>query len=95
MANTDVEVTHLGREPGVRDAITDVERRIAQSFHRCGDIDWRQIHVDVNGERATLSGLVSTSLQRWAAEYAALDSPGIAHVDNRLIVWPKEQQHSE
>jgi osmotically-inducible protein OsmY len=74
-----------------RDVVADVERRIAESFRRCGDIDWREIYVKVDGERATLTGTVSTSLQRWAAEYAALDSPGIAQVDNRLVVWPAER----
>ena len=95
MTNTGIEVTHFASEAGAREVIEDVERRIAESFRRCGDIDWRQIHVDVDGERAILTGLVSTSLQRWAAEYAARDSPGIAAVDNRLIVWPGEQQLSE
>ena len=95
MTNTDIEATQFAPEACAREAIADVERRIAESFRRCGDIDWRQIHVDVDGERATLTGLVSTSLQRLAAEYAALDSPGIAQVDNRLMVWPREHQRSE
>jgi osmotically-inducible protein OsmY len=50
--------------------------------------------VTVDGERATLTGTVSTSLQRWAAEYAALDSPGIARVDNHLVVWPAQKELS-
>jgi osmotically-inducible protein OsmY len=73
-------------------AVADVQRRIAETFQRCGDIDARRIRVGVNGDHATLTGTVTTSFQRWAAEFAALDSPGIAHVDNRLEVWPRESE---
>jgi osmotically-inducible protein OsmY len=90
MTTHDIQAARSVTRAYARGTIVDVERRIAESFHRCGDIDWREIHVDVDGERATLTGTVSTSLQRWAAEYAALDSPGIAQVDNRLVVWPRE-----
>jgi osmotically-inducible protein OsmY len=90
MTSTDFPAMGFVTQAYTRDVIAEVERRIAESFRRCGDIDWREIHVDVDGERATLTGTVSTSLQRWAAEYAALDSPGIARVDNRLVVWPRE-----
>jgi osmotically-inducible protein OsmY len=91
MTNTEMHADDFAPLGYVRDVSADVERRITESFRRCGDIDWRDIHVDVEGERATLTGTVSTSLQRWAAEYAALDSPGIARVDNRLVVWPAEK----
>ena len=90
MTTHDIQAARSVTRAYARGTIADVERRIAESFRRCGDIDWREIHVDVDGERATLTGTVSTSLQRWAAEYAALDSPGIAQVDNRLVVWPRE-----
>jgi osmotically-inducible protein OsmY len=76
---------------GSHDAVADVRRRIAEAFQRVGDIDARRIRVGVDGDRATLTGTVTTSLQRWAAEYAALDTPGIAQVDNRIVVWPKEK----
>ena len=91
MTSHDIPAPRSVPQPSARDTTADVARRIAESFRRCGDIDWRQIHVAVDGERATLTGIVSTSLQRWAAEYAALDAPGIARVDNRLVVWPREE----
>ena len=77
--------------PEVRalDAVADVQRRIVDTFQRCGDVDWRRIRVRVDGDRAMLTGAVTTSFQRWAAEFAALDSPGIRRVDNHLVVWPK------
>jgi osmotically-inducible protein OsmY len=92
MTSTDIHATGFVPQAYTRDVTADVERRITDSLRRCGDIDWRQIHVNVDGELATLTGTVSTSLQRWAAEYAALDSPGIARVDNRLVVWPTEKE---
>jgi osmotically-inducible protein OsmY len=92
MTSIDIHAAGFVPQGYTRDVTADVERRIAESFRRCGDIDWREIHVDVDGERVTLTGTVSTSLQRWAAEYAALDSPGIARVDNRLVVWPTEKE---
>ena len=97
MTSTDIPATGFAPQAYARDVTADVERRIAESFRQCGDIDWRDIHVDVDvdGERATLTGTVSTSLQRWAAEYAARDSPGIARVDNRLVVWPVEKNREE
>ena len=85
----------LARSASALDAVVDVQRRIAETFQRCGDIDWRRIRVAVDGDRATLTGTVSTSFQRWAAQFAALDSPGITRVDNRLVVWPKEKELRE
>ena len=92
MTSPDIHATGFVPQAYTRDVTADVERRISESFRRCGDIDWREIHVVVDRERVTLTGMVSTSLQRWAAEYAALDSPGIARVDNRLVVWPTERE---
>jgi osmotically-inducible protein OsmY len=77
---------------GARDAAAEVRRRIADTFQRCGDIDARRIHVNVDGDRATLTGTVTTALQRWAAEYATLDAPGIARVENRLVIWPTDDR---
>jgi osmotically-inducible protein OsmY len=92
MTSTHVRETALVLQPGVQDVAADVRRRITETFQLSGDIDARRIHVGVDGDRATLTGTVTTSLQRWAAEYAALDSPGIARVDNRLVVWPREAE---
>jgi osmotically-inducible protein OsmY len=48
----------------------------------------RHITVTVSGDTATLTGTVGTWLQRDSAERAAANSPGIAHVDNRIVVSP-------
>ena len=49
-------------------------------------MDARQITVTVLGNTATLTGTVDTWLQRDSAERAAAKAPGIAHVDNRILV---------
>ena len=67
----------------------DVRHRIVQALHRNANIDARQITVSVSGDRATLTGHVETWLERESAERAAADAPGIASVDNRIVVEPR------
>jgi osmotically-inducible protein OsmY len=66
----------------------DVQHRIAEALHRHASIDARSISVATMGDTVILTGTVGTWLQRDAAEKAAAAAPGIAHVDNRLIVEP-------
>ena len=86
---------------GVRDVINridmapraverDVRRRIVEALHRNADIDAHQIAVIVSGDVATLTGSVGTWSQREAAERAAANAPGIAHVDNLVGVVPRQ-----
>jgi osmotically-inducible protein OsmY len=67
-------------------AVRDVRYRIVKGLHQDADVDARHIAVTVSGDTATLTGTVSTWLQRDAAERAAANAPGIAHVDNRIKV---------
>jgi osmotically-inducible protein OsmY len=64
----------------------DLGHRIAKSLRLHADLDARQITVTVSGNTATLTGTVGTWLQRESAERTVANSPGIAHVDNRLTV---------
>jgi osmotically-inducible protein OsmY len=66
----------------------DVRHRIVTALHRNADLDARHITVGVSGETAILTGSVATWLQRDAAERAAADAPGIAEVENRIVVKP-------
>ena len=72
----------------LRDCATDrdVRHRIVTALHHSADVDARHIAVTVSGNTATLTGTVGTWLQRDAAERAAADAPGIADVDNRIVV---------
>ena len=67
-------------------AVRDVRHRIVKALHQDADVDARHITVTVSGNTATLTGTVGTWLQRDSAERAAANAPGIAHVDNRIIV---------
>lgn len=67
----------------------DIRHRIVAALHRNANIDARQITVAVDGDRAILTGSVGTWLQRESAERAAADAPGVACVENRILVEPQ------
>ena len=65
----------------VRDKIQDALRRSAQ-------IDADRIKVTAMDSRVTLSGNVRSAAERAEAERAAWSAPGVAMVDNRIVVTP-------
>jgi osmotically-inducible protein OsmY len=67
----------------------DVRHRIVEALHRNANIDARRITVTISGDTAILTGHVGSYLQREAAERAAADAPGIAHVTNHIVVEPR------
>ena len=79
-------LNHISVTP--RAAVRDVRNRIVKALHQNADVDARHITVTVSGNTATLTGTARTWLQRDAAERAAANAPGIAAVDNRIIVQP-------
>jgi osmotically-inducible protein OsmY len=89
-------VRHIRGVHGVMDYITvapraaerDVRHRIVAALHRNANIDARHITVTIEGDKAILTGTVGTWLQRESAERAAADAPGIAQVENRMVVDP-------
>jgi osmotically-inducible protein OsmY len=66
----------------------DAQHRIAEALHRQASIDARRITVATMGDKVILTGTVASWWERDAAERAAAGAPGVAHVDNRLIVEP-------
>lgn len=66
----------------------DVHHRISAALHRNANLDAKRITVGVAGDTATLTGTVSTWLERDSAERATADAPGIATVINRIVVEP-------
>lgn len=75
---------HIVVEPGA--IRKDVRHRIVAALHRNANLDAQQISVDTEGDEVILSGSVSTWLQRESAERAAADAPGVAHVENLIVV---------
>jgi osmotically-inducible protein OsmY len=67
----------------------DVRHRIVDALHRNANIDARHITVTVSGDKAILTGSVGSWLQRESAQRAAADAPGVAHVENRIVVEPR------
>jgi osmotically-inducible protein OsmY len=70
--------------------VKDVRHRIVEALHRNAAVDAQHILVTVNDDTAVLAGTVGNCLQRDAAEEAAAHAPGIARVDNRIVVEPRE-----
>jgi osmotically-inducible protein OsmY len=87
-------VRHIGGVHDVLNLVTvatraaerEVEDGVVKALARYADIDARQITVTVSGDRAILTGSVGSWLQRESAERAAADAPGIARVENRIVV---------
>jgi osmotically-inducible protein OsmY len=77
-------LNHISVAP--KAAVRDVRHRIVNALHQNADVDARHITVTVSGDTATLTGTVGTWLQRDSAERAAANAPGIARVDNRILV---------
>jgi osmotically-inducible protein OsmY len=77
---------HLALAP--RAVERDVHHRIKEALHRNAHLDAKRIAVSVDGNTATLTGTVSTWLERDSAERATADAPGIAAVVNRIVVEP-------
>ena len=75
---------HIVVEPGAIE--TDVRHRIVAALHRSANLDAQQITVETGGDEVILSGSVSTWFERESAERAAADAPGVAHVQNRIVV---------
>jgi osmotically-inducible protein OsmY len=79
---------HITVKPGTTQR--DVQRRIVTALHHNADLDARHITVAVKENTVALTGTVRTWLQREAAERAAASAPGIARVDNQIVVVPAE-----
>ncbi len=84
---------HITVKP--RSGQRDVRRRIVASLHHHADLEAHQIIVKVDDDTATLTGTVRTWMQRDAAERAAASAPGIARVDNQILVAPAEPHEIE
>jgi osmotically-inducible protein OsmY len=73
----------------------DLKRRIGQALHRNASLDAKRIAVDVHDGVATLTGTVTSWLQRQTAERAAYDAPGVTMVDNKILVEPPDGDNCE
>lgn len=63
-----------------------IKDQIEKAFKRSAQLDANQISVRVSGGKVTLSGRVSTWLERDDAEDAAWRAPGVSDVENDLTI---------
>ena len=67
---------------------TEIKTGIEDAFRRNAVVDAERIQVATDGTHVTLSGSVSSWLERFEAESAAWAAPGVSSVDDRLRVAP-------
>src|SRR5258705_9171093 len=71
-----------------RVAPTEIRRKIEEALRRAAEIDASRISVEAVGSGVILRGTVRSWAERQEAERAAWSAPGVANVDNRIIVSP-------
>ncbi len=71
-----------------RVAVTEVKAKIESAFQRRAQLHSQKIHVMSSDGMVTLSGEVPTWQERRQAETAAWAAPGVAKVENLLLVRP-------
>jgi osmotically-inducible protein OsmY len=64
----------------------DVKTTIEDALRRAAELDAERIRVDVNGDKVTLRGDVHSWAERSEAERAAWSAPGVAKVEDDLVV---------
>jgi osmotically-inducible protein OsmY len=67
-------------------APTEIRRKIEDALRRAAEIDTTHVTVETNGGEVILGGTVRSWAQRQEAERAAWAAPGVAKVDNRIVV---------
>ena len=65
-----------------------VEARIEQAFKREAEVDARHVRVQITDHTARLYGHVHSLKEAAAARAAAASAPGVAAVENHLVVTP-------
>jgi osmotically-inducible protein OsmY len=81
---------------GVTNAITvtppvtpeRVQAKIEEAFKREAEVDARHIRVELEDHTARLYGHVHSLTEAGAAEAAAAAAPGVAKVENHLVITP-------
>lgn len=65
---------------------TDLKRKIEDALVRSAQLDADRIKVEAKGSEVVLRGTVRSWAERQEAERAAWAAPGVAKVDNELVV---------
>ncbi len=93
-AEAEYDIRKLGGVKGVVNAVTvrpkvrasDVEAKLVAAFERNADVEAHRISVEVSDGRVVLGGKVDSWIEREAAERAAWSVPGVAAVEDRIVI---------
>jgi osmotically-inducible protein OsmY len=69
-------------------AVADIKRKIEEAFKRNAEIDANRIQVRTSGSEVILEGTVRSWAERQEAERVAWSAPGVAKVEDRIIISP-------
>jgi Lar family restriction alleviation protein len=67
----------------------EIRRKIEEALRRAAELDANHITVEANGGDVILRGTVRSWAERQQAERAAWLAPGVAKMDNRIIIDPE------
>ena len=68
--------------------VGEVKHRIFEAFRRNAELEARRIGIDAHDNKVVLHGNVHDWAEVREAQRAAWTAPGVAEVDNRLVVVP-------
>jgi osmotically-inducible protein OsmY len=64
----------------------EMKKRIEEALVRSAETDAKRVQVDVRGDKVILTGTVRAWAEKQEAERVAWSAPGVASVENRIVV---------
>jgi osmotically-inducible protein OsmY len=72
--------------PSQKPAPDEVKQKIEDALVRSAETDAKRISVEVRGDKVILTGTVRAWAEKQEAERVAWSAPGVASVENRIVV---------